>query len=237
MRVIAFFPPKNSSSLGKIVFGFIIIFLTVGFYLWGKNATGAEKRRETQNQFERFEQKEDLNSSKETRTLIGNKDIEGKTYRNKKYGYEVKYPEDWEVREAKPREGPRTAWTVNILLEEELQKVTFLETEYKLWQGSFQVRVMSNKDNLSLEQWIEKHEPQDVTGGSLIQGILDTTLNEILAKKLSIFGFDHEEIEIVTLYEGNIYSLIFAGINPNDPNVERHIQIYDQMVSSFAFIE
>jgi hypothetical protein len=169
------------------------------------------------------------------KNTVYDKDGEWKTYQNKKYGYEVKYPESWEVIEAKPREGNRAVWAVKILLEEEMQKVTFLEKEYKFWPGEFQVLVMSNKDNLSLEEWIEEHEPQDVTGGSLIQDITEVILNGKEAKRLSIFGFDHEAIEIVTLHEVYVYTLHFTGSNPNDPKVEQHIQIYDQMLSSFTF--
>ena len=237
MKVIAFFTPKNSSSLGKIVLGFIVIFLAVGFNLWGKTAAEPDNSSDPQRQVRQFEQEEAIHSSKEAWTPLDNKDGEWKTYRNKKYGYEVKYPEGWEVIEAKPREGIKTVWGVKFLFGEEMQKVTFLEKEYKFWPGEFQVCVMSNKDNLPLEQWIDEHEPQDVTGGSLIQDISDVILNGKEAKRLSIFGFDHEGLEIVTLYKGYVYSLHFTGNNPNDPKVEQHKQIYDQMVSSFTFTE
>ncbi len=82
----------------------------------------------------------------------------------------------------------------------------------------------------------QKNEPQTVMGSSLIREISETTLNGKPAKRLSIFGFDHERIEVISLYKGYIYRIGFAWDNPNDTEVERHKQIYNQMFLSFRFI-
>ncbi|NIM89854.1 MAG: hypothetical protein GTO17_02785 [Candidatus Aminicenantes bacterium] len=235
MKDTAFFTPKKSSLSGKIVLGFMVIFLAVGFNLGGKTAAEPDNCRDAQKQAGQFERDRATRSAKEDWISLDDKDSEWKTYQGKKYDYQLKYPPGWEVIEAKPKEGDKASWAGKILLEEEIQKVTFLEKEYEFWPGEFQVRVMSNKDNLTLEQWIDEHEPQDVTGGSLIQDISDVILNGKDAKRLSIFGFDHEAIVIVTLHKGYVYSLHFTGNNPNDPKVEQHKKIYDQMVSSFTW--
>lgn len=212
----------------------MVVFLAVGFNLEEKTSTEPDNSRDALRQVGQFETEEITPSSNEAWTSLDNEEGEWKSYRNKKYGYELKYPAGWEVIEAKPREGNKAVWGAKFLFEGEMQKVTFLEKGYDFWPGEFQVCIYSNPDNLSLEQWIDEHEPQDVTGGSLIQDISDVILTGKEAKRLSIFGFDHEGIEIVTLHEGNIYSLHFTGSNPNDPEVERHRKIYDQMVSSFT---
>jgi len=236
MNLKNFFTQKNIPLTGKIIFT-IIIAIGVGYCLWGMTRALAMRNEVAQKQSTQIVQANDATSPERAGITSENKSVEWKTYRNKKYGYEVKYPTSWEVIEAKPREGNKAVWGVKILFEEEMQKVTFLEKEYEFWPGEFQVRVMSNKNNLTLEQWIDEHEPQDVTGGSLIQDISDRTLGRKPAKRLSIFGFDHEGIEIVTLHKGYIYSLNFTGSNPNDPKVEQHKKIYDQMVLSFTFME
>ncbi len=176
-------------------------------------------------------------AEKETVTPLAGRISSWETYRNEKYEYEVKYPKDWEIIEAKPRVGYKAEKEINILYGKELQKITFIEKEYAIWQGEFQIRIILNPDKLSLEEWINRNEPRDISGDSLVQGISDTTLGGKVAKRLSIFGFDHEKIEIVVLYKGYIYSINFSGSNPNDMEAKRHQQIYRQILSSFRFFE
>jgi hypothetical protein len=163
--------------------------------------------------------------------------LTGQIYRNKEYGYEIKYPSKWQVIEAKSRVGFKIEGAGDILIDNEVQKVTFLEKEFVDWQGEFQIKVISNPKKLNLEQWVKENEPQTVTGSSLIQGISETNLSGEPAKRLSIFGFDHERIEVVSLCRGYIYVMDFAWDNPNDAEVEKHKHIYKEMLSSFRFIE
>ncbi len=171
---------------------------------------------------------------KETVTPLVDRIAEWKTYRNKKYGYQVKYPKGWEIIEAKPRVGYKTEEAMNILYDGQVQKVTFLEKKYVNWRGEFQIGIISNPDKLSLEQYINKSDYADVSGGSLIRGISDTTVSGKPAKRLSIFAFDHEGIEIIMLYKGYIYYISFTD-NPSDAEEERHQQIYQQILSTFRF--
>ena len=87
-----------------------------------------------------------------------------------------------------------------------------------------------------MEKWIDQNEPQDVTGCSLVQEMSARTLDGIPAMQMSIFGFDHEEIGVISFYNGHIYSISFAGRNPNDAEVERHQRLYESMLSSFRFV-
>jgi len=45
---------------------------------------------------------------------------------------------------------------------------------------------------------------QDITGGSLIQSSFETELGGYPAAHLSIFGFDHEIVAIVTERDGSL---------------------------------
>ena len=156
-------------------------------------------------------------------------------YKNEQFQYEFEYPTNWEVTEAKPRIGNKVEWAGDILLEGELQKVTFTEEEKKDWPGEFQIRVMENSNNDTVETWIENNKPKAAGGANLLRGTVDTVLDNSEAKRLSIFGFDREITELVALKNGYIYKLIFDGENPNDPDREKHQKIYEKMVSSFKF--
>lgn len=162
--------------------------------------------------------------------------MEWNLYKNETFGYQLEYPSGWQMIEAKPREGNKTEWAAKILLDNELQKVTFLEKEYKIWPGELQICVYSNPDKLEIGEWIEKNEPQDITGGSLLQDVSDISFGGGKGKKLSIFGFDHEIIDIVIPHEGFIYSISFAGENPNDPKQKEHELLYTRMLSTLVFL-
>ena len=230
---------RDALRTWKTWIGITMAFVMLGTGLsWkGKEISATEWDRDTQGQMASDHQQEENRAGSEETPALPEEDVaQWKTYVNEAYGYALEYPGGWKVIEAKPRvEDNKAVWGANILFEGELQKVTFLESEHAHWQGEFQVRVLSNPDDIELEHWIRMHEPQDVTGGSLIQGISDTRIGGHPAKRLSIFGFDHEGIDIVARHEGHIYYVTFTGRNPNDDQLERHLQIYDHMLSSFKF--
>ena len=140
-----------------------------------------------------------------------------KTYRNDSYGYELKYAAGWQLVEAKPRVNNLATWAGNILLEGELQKVTLVELGSRMWLGEFQVRVLSNPNRWSLEEWAKHYDVTDVGGDSSIEEVKDTNLGGKPAKEFAIFMFDHQGIEVAALHRGLVYHLSFAGDNPNDP--------------------
>ena len=157
------------------------------------------------------------------------------TYRNDDLGYELQYPHDWEFTEAKPRTDDLADWSGKILFEEEVQKITFLEKEYQKWQGSFQVRVLQNTNKWDIDQWSDNYLAEDYEDDSLIQETTNAVLDRKPAKKFTLFMFDHQGIELVTVHNGQVYQLIYAGSNPNDDKLDEHMNIYNHMVSSFKF--
>lgn len=163
--------------------------------------------------------------------------LEWTLYKNQQFRYQVQYPQGWKVIEAKPRVGNKVEWSGNILLEEELQKVTFSETEVSNWQGNFQINVLGNPNNDTLEMWIDKNKPKAASGVNLLRGLSDEVLDSNPAKRLSIFGFDREIIEVVVLNNGQVYKLSFDGDNPNDLDIEKHREIYEKIITSFKFID
>ncbi len=160
------------------------------------------------------------------------------TYRNEKYSYMVKYPKGWEVIEAKPRVGNKAENAHNILNDEygEVQAVTFVDNRNVYGVGEFLIHVIANPNKLSLEQWINKNYP-DTEGWGNIAVRSNGTVDGKPAKRLSIDYADQKGIAILIPYKGYIYGISFAGENPNDTEAKRHQQIYQQMVSTFKFIQ
>lgn len=165
------------------------------------------------------------------------KTTEWKTYKNSEYFYEIKIPQGWEMVEAMSTEGspPAAIRQHEILVNHELHKVTFLEEKFENWQGQFQIRMLANLKKITLDEWVKNYKRESATGANLIEEISDTTVSDLPAKRLSIFAFDHEDIEIVTTAGENIYILNFSGDNPNDSEVERHKEIYERILSTFRF--
>ncbi len=159
------------------------------------------------------------------------------TYRNQAFGYQVEYPAGWKVLEATRRTSDSATWAGSILIEDEVQKVTFLEHEYEMWQGEFEVRVLENAKHRSLDAWAKNYEVQDVSGGSLIEAVEEAALGGRPAKRFKLFLFDHQGIQIVGFHRGRIYQLGFAGENSNDPNLKKHQAIYERMTAGFRFLE
>lgn len=162
---------------------------------------------------------------------------EMKTYVNTEYGYEVSYPANWEIIEAAPDTNNKTDWEGDILLEGQLQKVTFLETGYSLWRGHFHIIAHANDDSLNLDEWLNENVPTDVFDESLVLETHDTTLGGMPAKLQLIFGFDHTSLNFTTLHHGRIYSISFEGESPSNDREAEHREIYKQMLSSFRFIK
>ncbi len=154
---------------------------------------------------------------------------EWKTFSAVSEKYQIEYPADWEARVAYPPTGPGPFYEPDILLDDEAQKVTFLEKEFGLWQGEFQVKVLTNPKGLSLEQWADEIEVDDVMDES------ESELDGHRALRFSVFGYDHTIIEILSVFEGRLYYISFSGANPNDPDIGKHQQIYKRMLSSFRF--
>jgi hypothetical protein len=140
--------------------------------------------------------------------------------------------------EAAPKPTLREHAGSEVLHEGEAHRVTFRERHNGLWPGEFRIRVLANPDRYSIEEWVTRHPIEDVSGGNLIMEKNTCTLGGKPAFRLSIFGFDHEEIAVIAAIDGEeILDISFAGINPNDPEARAHRRIYDAMVASFRFIK
>ena len=163
-------------------------------------------------------------------------------YSCEKYGFSIKYPTGYRVIEAKPRSETESIWGAEVLSGLELYQVTFIEAEYEMWPGSFEICVMSNEDGFGLMEWIERFwENEEValqepnSEDPSIFGIGEVIIDGNPVVRLHLFNYDHTGIELYVAHGDLIYKLGFAGTNPNDPSVNEHKSIYNEMVESFEF--
>ena len=165
--------------------------------------------------------------------------VSWRVYSSEEFGYEIAYPGDWKVTVAVPRDEWDMVWDnpAEDLLGDEIEKVTFQEEHFISWRGNFQVSVLENPEELGLEEWMDRHIRASTTGSILTWEIQDTALDFSPAKRVTESTVDYEDVKLVTLMNGRIYTLSYVGKSPNDREIERHRNIFDRMVSSFRFVE
>ena len=157
-----------------------------------------------------------------------------KAYRNKQYGYEVKYPANWRPVEARPYKPQKPRGFADFLFGDEIQKITFMEEEYIMWPGHLQISVLPNRKKLTLQQWVNNYKD---TTEEFVGGISDITVNKVPAKKVSIHSIDSQEFIIIILKKEYVYQISFEEAGGNDPELDKHKNIYNKIISSFTFIE
>lgn len=172
------------------------------------------------------------------------------TYQNEKYRYRLRYPASWDAIEAHPRGVSEGGWSGDFLVENELQKITFSETDSSDWPGSFQVKMLPNPDHLGMKEWYEHRSDQYLseTGCSdsgeepclsyddLLRGEEYLTIQGLPAYKSRSFGFDHMDICISIARDVYIQSLCYEDTPGNDSNNAEHLAIYNKMVESLQFV-
>jgi hypothetical protein len=173
----------------------------------------------------------------------GAAETEWLSYVCEEYGFQVLYPRGYDVIIARSRSETKSLWGAEVLLGSELHKVTFLEAEYDMWPGAFEILVLANEDRLALEEWVDRSlQDEDValvepdSGDASIFGVGEVTIDGHEVVRLHLFNCDHTGITLHVMNGGLVYIISFAGANPNDPVVERHKAVYEEMVGSFEFL-
>ena len=211
-------PPRSHSNKNKLIFLISLILLLISIssvlYYLGQNST------QTPTLPSSFPLASPAPSPDETSGW--------KTYSSSQFGYSVNYPFNWEAVESTREE----------LIRDEIHKTTLLEKEYEFWQGTFQISILENPESLSLDAWVSQLRIESASGANLIQKVEDIELDGNPAKKLDILAFDHDDIVVITVQNNFIFYLQFEDAdNPNDPGTEKHQEIYNQILSSFEFVD
>lgn len=161
------------------------------------------------------------------------------TYSNNQYRYSLTYPDKWDIIEAVSMAYPTSNDSSRILLNGELQKVTFFYTG-PLPQtfddiGEFQLTVYANKEGYSLDQWINNFKQSQQYSLVIIAG--NTQVNGIDAKNISISHFAENYTALVFSKGEYIYIMKFGVNSTNGRNNSKadlvYSEIYNKMANSF----
>ena len=154
-----------------------------------------------------------------------------KTYRNEEYGYEIKYPKDWEY--GTDKEQPNILWLGHPLS----GKQTF----------SLIIIVYDNPDKLTSKQWVEKllQENREKVEKKEAAPITyreekEVTIAGLPAYELyGVFAYDQSEEQIYLAKENYVYRFSFpvAEENLNLSNPIENNRIIHQMLSTFKFLK
>lgn len=160
------------------------------------------------------------------------------TYRNEAFGYEIRYPADWEIVEAERLDSSLAREATVILLEGEAQKVTMREPGDG-WPGEFRIEVRENLRGASLEEWARSYGVGVGDDGETedhVQVRLDSTLDARPAVEMRVWFHDHEETSIAAEIAGRMVLLSFTASTPNDLDLLRHLSIHREILRSFRFL-
>ncbi|NNM07502.1 MAG: hypothetical protein HKO65_20595 [Gemmatimonadetes bacterium] len=151
------------------------------------------------------------------------------THRSEDWGFQVSHPVHWRVVIAS--KGHRSGgWEAEILSDEEIYKVTFLEPETQTWPGRYEVRLLANPSGQDLDAVISRFDLSDLWEDQPT----DTVLAGQPAKTWVRWRADSLTREFLLVLPRGIAHLRFAESTPNDPALLEHKKIYAAMTESLS---
>lgn len=150
------------------------------------------------------------------------------TYKNTKNGYSIKFPKEGTIIEAVPENPKIYLDGLHLLLKEEneLQKVTFVnQSNPNTCALRFQIKVLSNPNNLTLEQWAK---PYKTTGNTVLDGN-DAKTYETGDERIAPPGL------WTVAAKGNYFYNVGSISDPFVDCFLKQKPIYNQILSTFKF--
>jgi hypothetical protein len=141
-----------------------------------------------------------------------------KTHTDTELGFEFRYPSDWKV------EASSELDTRNFMVSVADEKLR-----------GFNVFSVDVTKNISLNSWIQKNEPKNPDGGTLVTKKSDITFLGLPAKEWIVFRFDHNTREIVFEKDKSVFHIKYEKEDPNIENFEDYLKASEQVLSTFKF--
>ena len=152
-----------------------------------------------------------------------------KTHQSEEWGFQVSHPASWMVEVAgDDRRGG--GLEAELLSEEEVYKVTFIEPENQIWPGRYEVRLLGNPSEEDLDTVLSRFDLSDLWENQPS----DTVLAGLPAKTWVRWRADSLTREFLSVLPRGIVHLRFDESTPNDPALADHKKIYGEMTKSFS---
>ena len=164
-----------------------------------------------------------------------------KLFTNTKYNYIISYLDTYSVDKSDGKPGDPTT----------SPEIHFSSNDTGF---GFSIKVWANPDNITPKAYFINEMAQEqkdqadcikqntgkacmpVTLKDLAKTQSETTLKGLSAYKFSMFKFDHSDECYIVTKNQNFYQLCFDNSDPNDPDIEQHVKIYNEMLQSFNFL-
>jgi hypothetical protein len=200
----------------------LLLIIGVGAYLLSAN----------QSKFlSQFFQKLIPTSVPKSPTPAPNSTANWKTYVNKEYGFEIKFPQGWSVDEKIPMY--KNSRIIQIGTDD----------QYDQFYAGLYIGISINSDNLSLDQWAENHTKPD-SDISTVELMGDVILDKQPAKKFSSVSVADMNISITAIHNKYIYTISFPDIDsykknskPKPADLLILKTMFEQMLSTFKFTD
>ena len=119
----------------------------------------------------------------------------------------------------------------------------FLQPETGGWSTSFHITHFNNPDKLSAKAFYEQRrqehlkaaEGKDWPPFDNPTKAKETTINGIKAFQFVTFAFDGNVLHTYFSNEDILIDVSYYSDNPNDPDQEEHLKLFDQILSTFKF--
>jgi len=176
-------------------------------------------------------EEEKISEIKFPEKVVKDETLNWKTYRNEEYGFEIKYPTNWSVK----KEGLGSVVSEFVTKQiEPLAQIKFVSSEDPAKTVS--IIISNNSKGYSLEAWIRIYQETSPVGPSFLGQVDEFTIDENKGIK-GWFGCCMTYKQTVFLTKGNKTYQIEGGIRDLKTGTYNYEEVFNQMLSTFRFLE
>ena len=158
-----------------------------------------------------------------------------KTYKNEKYGFEIKYPDDWFLEEFKGDEVIDNMTSIlSIAPKEFIRNLAIENTGAESWVS---INTYQKEKNIDLESWVEKRLKKWPTWEGVYPVIITSQWNGKNIAKIEMTKLDKDGTErsfvSENFIEGNNYVFELNLVSATEEDHNKYLSIFKNIAKSF----